>query len=134
MQYVTVADVDEKLGEAWAPEADKARFVAMANAYLSALHIQLPDPVPDEIKLAGAELAAAAADSSLYVTQTQGVMTQKRVKAGTVESEKRYADVSATFGKNAALPERVQFALALIEQYRVIPMGITVGYGNHELT
>ena len=134
MQYVTVADVDEKLGEAWAPEADKARFVAMANAYLSALRIQLPDPVPDEIKLAGAELAAAAADGSLYVTQTQGVMTQKRVKAGTVESERRYSDVSATFGKNAVLPERVQFALALIEQYREIAMGITVGYRCHDLT
>ena len=133
MQYVTVADVDEKLGEAWAPEADKARFVAMANAYLSALHIQLPDPVPDEIKLAGAELAAAAADGSLYVTQTQGVMTQKRVKAGTVESERSYSDVSTTFGKNAALPERVQFALALIEQYREIAMGITVGYGKCNL-
>ncbi|QHD50052.1 protein singed [Vreelandella aquamarina] len=134
MQYVTVADVDEKLGDAWAPEADKTRFVAMANAYLSAQRIQIPDPVPEEIKLAGAELAAAAADGSLYVTQTQGALTQKRVKADTVESEKRYADVSATFGKNAALPERVQFALALIEQYRIIPMGITVGYGNHELT
>lgn len=128
-QYVTVAQADEKLGATWAPEADKARFVAMANAYLSAQRIQLPDPLPDEIILAGTELAGAAAEGQLYTQRTEGVMTQKRVKADTVESEKRYSDVT-TFGKHAALPERVQFALALIEQYKIIPMGITVGYGN----
>lgn len=128
-EYVTSTQVDDKLGAAWAPEADKARFVAMANAYLSAQRIQLPDPVPDEIVTAGAELAGAAADGQLYAQRTEGVVTQKRVKADTVESEKRYSDVT-TYGKHAALPERVQFALALVEAYRALPMGITVGYGN----
>ncbi|MDT8894188.1 hypothetical protein RSO41_05930 [Halomonas sp. I1] len=128
-QYVTVTDVDEKLGTDWASESEKERFVGMANAYLSAQRIQLPAPVPSEIITAGAELSAAAADGSLYATKTQGVMTQKRVKAGSAESEKRFSDVSDAFGKHAALPERVQFALALIEAYRTIPMGITVGHG-----
>lgn len=128
-QYVTVTDVDDALGADWAPEADKARSVAMANAYLSALNVRLPDPVPADIVMAGTELAGAAADGDLYAQRTEGVVTQKRVKADTVESEKRYSDVS-TYGAHAALPERVQFALALIEAYRVIPMGITVGYGN----
>ncbi|WP_275289176.1 hypothetical protein [Halomonas elongata] len=128
-QYVTVADVDEKLSSEWAPGDDKARYVAMANAYLSAQRIQLPDPVPDEIVTAGAELAGAAADGSLYMERSQGVMTSKRVKAGSVESQRQYSDVSA-YGKHAALPERVQFALALIEPFRKISMGITVGYGN----
>ncbi|MBY6029982.1 hypothetical protein KUV41_11500 [Halomonas sp. DP8Y7-1] len=127
-QYVTVEDVDGKLGPDWAPDAEKARFVAMTNAYLSSQRIQLPTPVPDEIIMAGAELSAAAADGQLYAQRTEGVMTQKRVKADTVESEKRYSDVTA-YGEHAALPERVQFALALIEAYRTIPMGITVGYG-----
>ena len=128
-QYVTAQQVDDQLGASWAVEADKARFVAMANAYLSAQRIRLPDPVPDDIIMAGAELAAAAADGQLYAQRTEGVMTQKRVKSDTVESEKRYSDVT-TYGKHAALPERVQFALALVEAYRTLPMGITVGYGN----
>lgn len=128
-EYVTIAQVDDKLGAAWAPDADKARFVAMANAYLSAQRIRLPDPIPDEIVTAGAELAGAAAEGQLYVQRTEGLMTQKRVKADTVESEKRYSEVTA-YGKHAALPERVQFALALVEAYRTIAMGITVGYGN----
>ncbi len=128
-EYVTSTQVDDKLGADWAPDADKARYVAMANAYLSAQRIQLPDPAPDEIVTAGAELAAAAADGQLYAQRTEGVMTQKRVKADTVESEKRYSDVT-TYGKHAALPERVQFALALVEAYRTLPMGITAGYGN----
>ena len=128
-EYVTSTQVDDKLGADWAPDADKPRYVAMANAYLSAQRIQLPDPVPDEIITAGAELAGAAAEGQLYAQRTEGVLTQKRVDADGVESEKRYSDVS-TYGKHAALPERVQFALALIEAYRTIPMGITVGYGD----
>ena len=128
-QYVTVTNADEKLGTDWATEGDKERFVAMANAYLASQRIQLPNPVPTEIVTAGVELAAAAADGSLYATKTQGVMTQKRVKAGSAESEKRFSDVSDAFGKHAALPERVQFALALVEAYRTISMGITAGYG-----
>lgn len=127
--YINVSDADDRLGSEWAPTADKARFVAMANAYLTAQRIQLPEPTPDDLVMAGAELAGAASDGELYAQRTEGVVTQKRVKAGSAESEKRYSDVS-TYGKHAALPERVQFALALVEAYRVIPMGITVGYGN----
>lgn len=128
-QYVTIEQVDQKLGATWAPDADKARFTAMANAYLTAQRIQLPEPTPDEIVTAGAELAGTAAEGQLYAQRTEGVVTQKRVKAGSAESEKRYSDVS-TYGKHAALPERVQFALALVEAYRIIPMGITAGHGN----
>lgn len=128
-QYVTVADVDELLGAEWAVEAEKARAVAMANAFLSAKRIQLPEPVPSDILLAGAELAAAAVSGDLYRQYTQGIMTRKRVKADDVESEKQFSAVEA-YGANAALSERVQFALALVEQYKTIPMGITVGYGN----
>lgn len=128
-QYVTSEQIDARLGTDWAPDADKPRYTAMANAYLSAQRIQLPDPVPDEIVTAGAELAGAAAEGNLYAQRTEGVVTGKKVKADTVESQKSYSDVTA-YGKHAALPERVQFALALVEAYRVIPLGITVGYGN----
>lgn len=130
MQYVTVTDVDGLLGSSWAVEGEKSRAVSMANAYLSAKRIQLPDPVPEDIKLAGAELSAAAVDGDLFKQQTQGIVTRKRVKADTVESDKQFSAVDV-YGANAALAERIQFALALVEQYKIIPMGITVGYGNH---
>lgn len=126
--YITVADVDAQLGTDWAPEADKARFVAMANAYLSAQGIQVPDPVPADVIMAGVELAAAAADGSLYAQQSQGALTQKRVKADGAEVEKRYAEVSAASVGTSALPSRVQFALALIAPYKAAVGSITVGY------
>jgi hypothetical protein len=125
-QYVEVTDVDATLGTNWALEPDKARYVAMANAYLSALHVGLPDPVPDDIILAGSELAAAAADDLLYAQSTEGEMTSKKVKAGSASVEKSYAETSGS----SVLPARVQFALALVAAYQALPMGITVGYGD----
>lgn len=124
--YVTVTDVDGLLGPTWAPPGEKDRYVAMANAYLSALHVRVTEPVADEVILAGAELAAAAAEGDLYSQQTEGTLTRKKVKAGSAEVEKEFSEYSSS---TAGLPSRVQFALALIEGYRNIPMGITVGHG-----
>lgn len=131
--YVTVADVDETLGPTWASESDKARYVAMANAYLSSLHVRVTDPVADEVILAGSELAGAAADGELYAQVTEGALTRKKVKAGSAEVEKSFAKYSSEgYGH---LPSRVQFALALIEGFREVGMGITVGYGCvHDLS
>ncbi len=55
-------------------------------------------------------------------------MTQKRVKADGAEVEKRYAELSTSNVGNAALPSRVQFALALIGPYKAARGSITVGY------
>jgi len=126
-EYVTVEDVDTTLGADWATEDDKERYVAMANAYLSSLRIRLPSSdVPNDIILAGAELAAAAADDLLYAQVVEGEITSKKVKAGSASVEKSYANLSSV--GTSGLPARVQFALALIAGYRAVPMGITVGH------
>lgn len=128
--YITTEDADTYLGDTWADTGQKGRYVAMANAWLSAQRIDSTEPVPDEIKTAAAELAAAAEEGVLYEQHEQGQVTQDEVEADGVRSNRRYAASADSFGDNAALPQRVQFALALIEPYRKLPMGITVGYRN----
>lgn len=127
MQYVTVQDVDDALGSDWASEDEKARYIAMANAYITSHRVSITEPVPDDVVLAGVELAKAASSDELYSQKTEGLLTKKRVKADTVESEKQYADVSY-FGAYAGLPSGVQFALAILDQYKAVAMSITVGH------
>lgn len=128
--YITTEDVDAYLGDAWAEPANKPRFVAMANAWLTAQGVSDTRPVPDEIVTAGCEVAGAAADGELYIERAQGALSEKRVKADGVESQKKWADASVTFGENAALPQRLQFALALIQPYLNAKLSIIVGYGG----
>jgi hypothetical protein len=128
MQYITVADVDAALGTDWAAETEKARYVAMANAYLNALTLRPvePDAIPQGLIDAGVELAAAAAAGELYQTKTEGEVLSKSVKAGSVSSAKTFASVSGT---SAALPARIQFALALIEPWKASTFSFAVHRG-----
>jgi hypothetical protein len=125
MQYITVADIDAALGAAWAAEADKARFVAMANAYLSAQSLRPIDPldVPQAIVDAGVELAAVAAAGELYQQKVEGEVTSKSVKAGSVATSKTYASVAGTA---RALPARLQYALALLDPWVARSMSFDV--------
>lgn len=128
MQYITVADVDAALGAEWAADGEKARFVAMANAYLSALNLRpVPiDAIPDALVFAGVELAAAAAAGELYQQKTEGEVMSKSVKAGSVSSSKTYASISST---KDAMPARVQYALALIDPWRSSAFSFAVHRG-----
>lgn len=128
MQYITVADVDAALGDAWAAQADKARYVGMANAYLTSLNLRPvpPDAIPDALVQAGVELAAAAAAGELYQQKTEGEMTSKSVKAGSVSSSRTYASITST---KAALPARVQYALALVDPWRASVFSFDVNRG-----
>lgn len=128
MQYITVADVDAALGAAWADEAGKARFVAMANAYLSGLILcYVPsEAVPEAIVMAGVELAAAAAAGELYQQKTEGEVLSKSVKAGSVSSSKTFASLNGT---RDALPARIQYALALIAPWKTSGFSFAVHRG-----
>lgn len=128
--YITIADVDAYLGEAWAETESKPRYVAMANAWLTSKGVSDKQPVPEEVVTAGCEVASAAAAGELYMERSQGALSEKRVKADGVESQKKWADASATYGENAALPQRLQFALALIQPYLNARLSIIVGYGG----
>ena len=92
MNFVTIADVETILGVDWTTTEKKADSVFKANAWLSAKKFcKSLDPMPEPIKQAGAYLAKLSANDKLYVTRTDGLVAEKRVKADTVEVQKKYA-------------------------------------------
>ncbi|MBP5968723.1 protein singed [Pseudomonas iridis] len=115
--YITVADVDTILGATWTTEDKKVRAVMQANAYLTSLKLVGidMDAIPEDVKLAGAELAQTAALGKLYQQTTEGVLEAKTVKAGSVTTSKTFASFDSS--KTIALPDGVQFALALLNPW-----------------
>jgi len=61
MEYVTVSEVDELMGQSWAAEDKKARAVLLANAWMGGQRLPSLDPMPQQWKQAGAEVAIEAA-------------------------------------------------------------------------
>ncbi|MDF9617008.1 hypothetical protein P5705_05090 [Pseudomonas entomophila] len=104
--YITVADVNEKLGSGWAGASDAELAVAMANAWLTAkIKRAVPDPVPDAIVNAGAQVAKLAVAGQLY-KDTQREVQSKTVsaQAGTSTSKTYVAgSVDRSAGENFAL-------------------------------
>lgn len=89
--FITVADVDALLRPGWAGTGDAVLAVTMANAWLTAkITRPVPDPVPSEIKLAGAQVAKEAAAGLLYAAIETGVLS-KSVEADGVSSSKTYS-------------------------------------------
>lgn len=115
--YITLADVDTILGSTWTTEDKKVRAVMQANAYLTSLNLVGidMDAIPDDVKLAGAELAQTAALGKLYQQTTEGALEAKTVKAGSVTTSKTFASFDSS--KTIALPDGVQFALALLNPW-----------------
>lgn len=116
--YITVADVDAALGADWTTEDKKARAVLQANAYMTSLSLAGVDmeSIPEEVKQAGIEMAKVAADGKLYQQQTEGTLEAKTVKAGPLTTSKTFASIDTT--KSTALPDGLQFALALLAPWR----------------
>lgn len=110
IEYITVAEVDAALPSGWEGAGDKDIAVLQANTYLNRLTFKAWDAQPDAITRAGVELAREAANNRLFV-DSEGVITRKKVKADTVESEKEYQEGIAP--RSGAL----QFVDALIEPY-----------------
>jgi len=80
--FITVADVDQRLGQDWVGTGDAVLAVAMANAWLTAkIKRPVPDPVPDAIVSAGAQVAKLAAAGQLYKD------TQREVQSKTVSAQ-----------------------------------------------
>lgn len=104
--FITVADVDQKLGQGWAGDGDAVLAVTMANAWLTAkIKRAVPEPVPDAIITAGAQVAKLAAEGKLY-KDTQREIQSKTVSAqsGTSTSKTYVAgSVDRSTGENFAL-------------------------------
>lgn len=104
--FITVADVSTLLGPGWAGSGDEALAVTMANAWLTAkITRSVPEPTPNEVKLAGAQVAKEAAAGKLYQASTREVAsTAVSAQPGTSSSKTFVAGSKAmTAGENFAL-------------------------------
>ncbi|ROM94395.1 hypothetical protein [Pseudomonas brassicacearum] len=107
--FITVADVDSSLGPGWAGAGDPALAVTMANAWLTAkIQRAAPDPVPTEIKTAGAQVAKEAAAGNLYKA------TQKEVLSKTVSAQSGTSTSKTYAAGSTDLSAGENFALALL--------------------
>lgn len=117
--YITVADVDLVLGSNWAPDADKAKAVLMANAWMNALNLQGIDPenIPENVVIAGSYIASVAAAGNLYVQKTSsGILASESVEAKGVKSSESYF-TGGSFDTDTLLDPDLQLALDLLAQY-----------------
>lgn len=114
MIFVTIDDVDSILGSNWTTPEKKAGAVNQANVWLSTKSFCSGiDPIVQELKQAGANLAQLSANGLLFVTRTDGVVTEKTVSAQSGTSvSKKYATGQET-GKTAEM----QFIDALIAPF-----------------
>lgn len=110
--FITVADVDDQLGPGWAGTGDPVLAVSMANAWLTTkIKRAVPDPVPNEIKTAGAQVAKEAAAGKLYTS------TQKEVQSKTVSAQSG-TSVSKTYVAGSTDQSAgVNFAMALLDPW-----------------
>lgn len=104
MIFITTTDVDTILGSTWTTEDKKAASVNQANVWLSTKNFcsGITPTVDDAIKQAGANLALLSSQNLLYVSRSDGIVTEKSVKAGDVSVSKKYAEGSET-GKSAEM-------------------------------
>lgn len=104
MIFITTTGVDTILGSTWTTEDKKALAVNQANVWLSSKSFcsGLTPTVDDAIKQAGANLALLSSQNLLYVSRSDGIVTEKSVKADTVAVTKKYAEGSE-IGKSAEM-------------------------------
>ena len=104
MIFITTTDVDTILGNTWTTEDKKAAAINQANVWLSTKNFcsGITPTVDDAIKQAGANLALLSSQNLLYVSRSDGIVTEKSVKADTVAVTKKYAEGSET-GKSAEM-------------------------------
>ncbi|MBE5254516.1 protein singed [Mixta mediterraneensis] len=127
MIYITVSDVDDILGTSWTDDSKKAKAVLQANAYMTALNLQnMPDnPVPDDVKQAGAYIASVAASGNLYKQKSDsGLVTSKSVKAGSTQVTKSFAALDSS--SSSLLDPDLQLALAMLQPWMGNPLAFRV--------
>lgn len=103
--FISVADVNTLLGPGWAGGGDEALAVTMANAWLTAkITRPVPSPTPNEIRLAGAQIAKEAAAGRIFAAEDREVVSTS-VTAGPVTTAKTFAEGSrpTTSGESFAL-------------------------------
>ena len=124
MIFVTIADVDAILGVDWATEDKKAMAVNQANVWLSKKNFcKGISPISDDLKQAGAYLASLSSKGTLYVSRSDGLVTEKTVKADTVQVTKKFAT-----GQEGAISSDMLFIEDLINPF--LCKGVGFGSGR----
>lgn len=116
MSYLSIETVTASLNDAnWAANGDGHLSVMLANAWLAEKRLPHFEVAPPDVLMAGALIARAYADDEMY--QTEPIVTEKKVKADSVEVAKKFA----TGDKVQSQAE--QQALLLIAPYLVVSKG-----------
>jgi len=116
IEYVTSADIDSILGPSWTTPEKKDRAVMVANVWLTNQRLPDVDPIPDEWKQAGAEIAREAAEGRMYGAVETGVLSKSVSAGGGVGVSKAYS----ANAKNLSAGESL--ALALLKPW-LNPLG-----------
>lgn len=115
IEYITVAQIDAKLGNDWADsDSAKARAVMITNVWLT--NLKLPDttdnqPLQDAILLAAVEIIPSAVSGTLYPELETGVLSEEvSAQSGTSVSN-TYSSTHRTYLASENL------ALAILEPW-----------------
>lgn len=119
IEYVTVEDVDLKLGEEWADSTSKAKSVLSANAWLTSLSLRefKVGETPDDVKLAGSYAAQVASKGNLFQQSDSGALTSKTVSADGASVSKSYGELNSASASR--LDPDLQLALALLSNHGI---------------
>lgn len=120
MSFITIEDAERILGVDFAPDADKARLVLLANTWIKNKIGYVPDPVDQTLKLAACEIIKGIQAGAIYSGVSRST-TSERVKADTVEVEESFSEGSREISKYE------QIASALIDSLDLRVKGFTIG-------
>lgn len=127
--FITITQVDTLLGSGWTEDSKKSRSVLAANAWMNGLNLHIKgDGVPDNVVLAGAYAAQAAANGGLYQQKTDsGVLTSRSVEVDGAKVSKAYSALSTN--STTLLDSDLQLALALLRPYGASSSQIRINRG-----
>ena len=107
-------------GQGWEGTKSPVLVLSLVNAWLAKNDVPYYDPIPEEVAQAGALIAQAIQDGTVFAGRTEAKVVSKSVKAGDVATSKTYAtgvDVDPISAEE-------QQALMLISSYRIAPSPI----------
>lgn len=116
-------------------ETEQKRTLAVVNSYIKNKGVRLTNPtyiddvlqVPQDIVLAGVELANAFIDGKFMAGRDEGLIASKSSKAGDVSVSKTYKDGL----DGQAISQGQMIADALLEPYVVKFTGLNVPVGRY---
>ena len=93
MSFITQQDAETILGLDFAPDGDKARLILLANTWMKNEVGFIPDPVPENLKLAACEIVKGILAKVIY-SGIERQTTSESVKADTVQVTESFSEGS----------------------------------------